>query len=284
MQIHFFVWASIWLAQLSPSLPPSIPYAWTTAVDSTQFLERRIPTPVGYERLAVAENSFAHWLRFLPLKPGRPSVRLYNGQLKSNQSAHHALINIDVGKRDLQQCADAVMRLKAEYDYAAQAYDRIKFRFTSGDEAAYTRWQAGYRPRINGNTVNWVKTHAPSSSHASFRSYMDIVFSYAGTYSLARDLPARSDNAPIQAGEIFIKGGFPGHAVIVIDVAVDSSSGERLFLLAQSYMPAQEMHILRNPNDPQLSPWYRSRPGPLTTPEWRFPAHSRKYFPDLLDQ
>lgn len=285
MQIHFFIWASLWLAQLTPApAPPTLPYSWTSAIDSTQFLERRIPTPAGYIRLAVTENSFAHWLRFLPLKPGRPEVKLYNGQLKGNQRAHHAVIDIDVGKRDLQQCADAVMRLKAEYDYASEAYDRINFRFTSGDEAAYTRWQQGYRARINGNQVNWVRTHAPSTEYSSFRAYMNLVFSYAGTYSLHRDLPSRADSSLIQAGEIFIKGGFPGHAVIIVDVAVDSSSGERLFLLAQSYMPAQEMHILRNPNDPQLSPWYRSQNGPLKTPEWRFEANSRKYFPDLLDQ
>lgn len=234
---------------------------------------------MGYTRSKVSDNSFAHWLRFLPLHAGRPQVKLYNGSLKGNQNAHHAIINIDVGKRDLQQCADAVMRLKAEYEYAAKAYDRINFRFTSGDEASYSRWRQGFRPRINGNQVNWVKSQSPNTSYRSFRSYMDIVFSYAGTYSLDRDLPSRADSAPIQAGEIFIKGGFPGHAVMVVDVAVDSSSGERLFLLAQSYMPAQEMHILRNPNDPQFSPWYRSQHGSLNTPEWQFPPNSRKYFP-----
>ncbi|MFK7926336.1 MAG: DUF4846 domain-containing protein [Bacteroidia bacterium] len=280
MQIHFFIWASLWLAQITPvPAPPTIAYSWTSEIDSTQFLERRIPPPIGYNRIDVVENSFAHWLRFLPLKAGRPDVMLYNGELKGNQSAHHAVIDIDVGKRDLQQCADAVMRLKAEYDYAAEAYDRINFRFTSGDEIAYTKWQKGYRVRVNGNKVYWVQTHAPSSGYSSFRAYMNLIFSYAGTYSLHRDLPSKADSFPIQAGEIFIKGGFPGHAVIVVDVAVDSSSGERLFLLAQSYMPAQEMHILRNPNDSKLSPWYRSQNGPLNTPEWRFPPNSRKYFP-----
>ena len=74
-------------------------------------LERRIAVPRGYARVPVAKNSFAAWLRGLPLKPGTPPVYLYNGQKKANQGAHCAVVNIDTGKADLQQCADAVIRL-----------------------------------------------------------------------------------------------------------------------------------------------------------------------------
>lgn len=55
-------------------------------------------------------------------------------------------------------------------------------------------------------------------------------------------------------GDVFIKGGFPGHAVMVVDIAVDESTQEKVFLLAQSYMPAQEIQILKNPNNSHLSP------------------------------
>jgi len=34
----------------------------------------------------------------------------------------------------------------------------------------------------------------------------------------------------------------------------ENSLGEKQFLLGQSYMPAQEMHILKSPND-ESSPW-----------------------------
>jgi len=47
--------------------------------------------------------------------------------------------------------------------------------------------------------------------------------------------------------------------------------GEKCFLLGQSYMPAQNIHILRNPNDPSRSPWYSTNFGAtLNTPEWTF--------------
>ena len=77
-----------------------------------------------------------------------------------------------------------------------------------------------------------------------------------------------------------VEGGFPGHAVLVVDMARDPVSGGRVFLLAQSYMPAQDLHILRNPNNARLDPWYALGSGlELTTPEWRFDWPALYRFP-----
>jgi hypothetical protein len=77
---------------------------------------------------------------------------------------------------------------------------------------------------------------------------------------------------------VFIQGGFPGHAVLVADVAEDAR-GRRAFLLVQSYMPAQEVHVLRNPAAP-ASPWYTARSsGVLETPEWVFRFADLRRFP-----
>jgi len=46
----------------------------------------------------------------------------------------------------------------------------------------------------------------------------------------------------LQPGDIFYHGGSPGLAFMVLDV-VENDLGNKMFLLAQSYMPAQEMHI-----------------------------------------
>jgi len=90
-----------------------------------------IPTPIGYKRIDVAEGSFAEYLINLSLKTKNNKVYLYNGELKYNQSAQFAVLKIDVGKRDLQQCADAVMRLRAEYLYEQKRYSDIHFNFAS---------------------------------------------------------------------------------------------------------------------------------------------------------
>jgi hypothetical protein len=264
-----------WLSAPAASTPAASTPAASTPAAST--IEGRIDVPKGYERQRARPGSYPAWLRGLPVKPGRPPVRLFNGSLKSNQEAHHIVLEIDVGARDRQQCADAVMRLRAEYLRQADMADQICFRFTDGTPARWTEWKQGMRPRISGHKTEWLKSAGADASYASFRRYLDIVFSYAGTFSLARELEPVADARHIEAWDVFIQGGFPGHAVLVVDVAEDARGG-RAVLLAQSYMPAQDIHVLRNPKSPD-NPWYTiDGNGPLSTPEWDFPAGSLRRF------
>jgi len=111
------------------------------------------------------------------------------------------------------------------------------------------------------------------------RRYLANLFVYAGSHSLERELSPRPLDE-IKIGDVFVQGGFPGHAALVVDLARHEESGETIFLLAQSYMPAQEMHVLKNPNDAGLSPWYRLPTGSdLVTPEWTFLATHLRSFP-----
>lgn len=74
----------------------------------------------------------------------------------------------------------------------------------------------------------------------------------------------------MQHGDVFIKGGFPGHAMIVVDIAVNNK-GQKIFMPAQSYMPAQDIHIVKNPMNENLGPWYELPAGDkIITPEWVF--------------
>ena len=85
-----------------------------------------IPVPDGYSRPYSESHSFATWLRQVRLKKDR-TVYLYNGKTKHNQSAQFAVLDITIGKKDLQQCADAVMRLRAEYLFSHKRYHDILF-------------------------------------------------------------------------------------------------------------------------------------------------------------
>lgn len=235
----------------------------------------RFPPPAGHYRTASSTNTFASFLGNLPLKPDGTPVHLFDGALKHTQDVHAAVLDMSVGGRDLQQCADALMRLRAEYLFATGRKDEITFNFTNGFKAPYTRWMKGERIRVNGNDCNWVTGGIASNDHASLLKYLDMVFTYAGTASLSKELHDRS-LSPIRPGHVFIQGGYPGHAVIVLDVATNPA-GEQLFLLAQSYMPAQEIHVLKNPLDPDLSPWFKLNDGDaLHTPEWTFAWSDRK--------
>ena len=130
---------------------------------------------------------------------------------------------------------------------------------------------------MTGNKTEWVQTAAASDSYDTFWKYLEFVFSYAGTLSLSKELKA-VPMADMQIGDVFIRGGSPGHAVIVVDMAADDS-GKKVFLLAQSYMPAQEIQILKNPANTDGSPWYAlDNSEEIVTPEWTFATTDLKRF------
>lgn len=244
------------------------------------LISERIGVPEGYRRITVPDGGFGEWLRNFKLKPGTPPVRLYNGNPKGNQSVHVAVLDIDAFQGDLQQCADSVMRLRAEYFYSRKRFDDIHFNFTSGDRIPFSRWSKGERPAVRGNTVVWTGGHAKGTARENFREYLKTVFTYAGTDSLSRELKPVSSPAEVLPGDMFIHGGFPGHVVLVVDVAERISDGKRIFLLAQGFMPAQDMHLLRNPNDEARSPWYVPGDGSrLVTPEYTFDWSELRRFP-----
>jgi len=212
-----------------------------------------IPVPQGYTRVPAGNGSFGAWLRQLELRNDN-IVYLHNGQPKRNQSAQFAVMKISVGEKNLQQCADAVMRLRAEYLLSSGRKHEIVF---------YDNDKNAYRP-------------GAQTDRPSFDRYLEQVFSWCGTLSLEQQLKKAKDPAEIRAGDVFIKGGSPGHAVMVIDVA-RNVHGKYIFMLCQSYMPAQDIHILRNPTDASMNPWYSLQEnGDLTTPEWVFQFQQRR--------
>jgi hypothetical protein len=203
-----------------------------------------IVLPSGYERVPLSNNSFGSFLRKQPLKK-ETTVYLYNGQPKRNQTAQYAVLNISVGKRDLQQCADAVMRLRAEY--LKQQQQLICFSDNAGKNYCWEQ----YKQR-------------------GWQSYLETVFGMCGTLSLEKELKPKTW-AQVTVGDVLIKGGSPGHAVIIVDMARHPQTGERIFLLAQSYMPAQDIHLLKNNSENDISPWYRvPKHNNIYTPEWTF--------------
>ena len=221
-----------------------------------------IPTPPGFHRLAAPPDDFTSWLRQLPLKKDR-TVFLYNGQPKHNQDAQYAVLDVSVGHQDLQQCADAVMRLRAEYLYAQHRFPEIDFYSEQG---------------VRLNFAGWADRHH-NYSRATFDSYLATVFAYCSTRTLEKALSPESFKK-LSDGDVLIRGGSPGHAMLVIDIAEDAH-GHRIYLLAQSYMPAQDIHIVKNPTEPGLSPWYRAdQSGPIIeTPEYTFTTNQLRTWP-----
>ena len=223
-----------------------------------------IPLPEGFERVPIEDTtSFAYFLRNLPLKPIGTPVYTYDGyEYWTTDYAYAVIDGYDPGNEDLQLCADAIIRIRAEWLWRNKRYDEIVFHFTNGDLCEYKRFAEGESFTIKNNKIVWYKDskkHDRDYSYEYFLAYLNWVFRYAGTISLEREL-SPVDIHDIQIGDVFIKGGSPGHAIIVVDVANDVKwhKGDKVFLVAESYMPAQDIHILKNMNNyrEKTSPWH----------------------------
>lgn len=255
-----------------PPLPPLARYDWLSEAggepSAREQLAAAIAPPAGARRVLLADGSFGAWLRGLPLLPEGAPVLLYSGATKPNQAAHFRVVDLDVGDRDLQQCADAVMRLRVEYQWAADQRRAIAFKLTDGTAWTFAAYLGGTRLKLVGKKAELQPGSPRPATRETLRGYLRTLFTYAGTASIAAELPRR-ELAGLTAGDVLVQGGFPGHAVLVLDLAEDDQ-GRRYFLLGQSYMPAQQFHVLNNPSEPDLSPWYRA--DALTTgamtPEW----------------
>ena len=223
--------------------------------DGAKIIDR-IKAPQGYNRIANKNNTWKYYLQNLPLKPDGSKILDYRGNPISNQSEHVAVVDLEIGNKDLQQCADAIIRLRSDYLYSQKRVDEIKFHFTSGDLYSWKDHSSGIRPLVNGNKVSFSKKTGEDLSDGNYRKYLDIIFNYAGTISITKEMKKLNDNKEITAGVVMANPGSPGHALIVIDEAINST-GEKIFLLAQGYTPAQSIHILSNPFDKSISPWYK---------------------------
>jgi len=238
-------------------------------------LATRINPPENYKRMQEDEKSFTAFMRNLILKADGSPILLYNGEEKSNQSDHVAVFDIEIGDKDLQQCADSIIRVYAEYYWSIGEYDKIAFHLTNNFLMEYLKWRDGYRLSVSGNDTSWIKSAEYDDTYDNFLAYLEIVFMYAGTISLnSEGIDINTED--IEPGDMFIKGGSPGHCVLVIDM-VENNKGEKAFLLAQGYMPAQEFHVLINPLH-EDDPWYYAEEltYPVKTPQWTFEEKSLK--------
>lgn len=209
------------------------------------FTADTIPTrfilPAGYTRVKPQPGSFGAYLQNLPLKPRNAQALTYKGDVARTDIYTAAIVDMSIGTQDLQQCADAVMRLRGEYLYQQKNYKAISFNFTSGFKCDFVHYADGYRYQ----NERWVLKAKKDYSYKNFMRYMTLVFSYAGTLSLEKELHTVQNPADLKAGDVFIRGGSPGHCFLVMDVAVNSS-GKKQFLLAQSFMPAQSIQLLQH--------------------------------------
>lgn len=218
-------------------------------------LSTRVLIPEGFTRVNYPEGSFQKYIQDYTLLPFQAKIINYDGNEYMYQSGHIGILNIPVPSNGLQQCADALIRIRAEYLWDTHQKDKIGFNFTSGHYCSWLQYAEGYRPKINGSKVVFQKTAQANHSKANFYKYLDLIYMYAGTQSLYDELSTVHTIEAIEVGDMLINPGSPGHVVLIADIATNAE-GKKLFILAQGNTPAQSVHILKNLNNSGISPWY----------------------------
>ena len=87
----------------------------------------RVLLPKGYKRVKYPDNSFETYLRNYPLKEHGSKIINYDGSEYFAQNWHDAILEVPVPKNGLQQCADALMRIRAEYLWEQNRKNEIGF-------------------------------------------------------------------------------------------------------------------------------------------------------------
>lgn len=198
--------------------------------------------PDGYTR--VLENKYHEWITSLEITT-KEEVKTFDGDTIYGLGDYYAgKFTYDIGDENLHQCADAAIYLNAKYHFDTGNLDRITYHFTNGKRYGFKQWTSGLTPLVTGNKSKLVI--GPEKSNNTFREYLDIIFMYAGSWSLEKYDTFEVDLKDMMVGDIFIQGGFPGHTISVVDVVINKKTNNKLYMLAESYMPAQEQYILSN--------------------------------------
>lgn len=215
-------------------------------------LDVAFPPPAGAVRVP-GEDGFGAWLAARTLDRADAPIRTHDGRV-----VHHdgRRVELSLVPGDLQQCADSLLRLRATW--LRQIGRPVVFHATSGDPLPWARYREGERPWVDGGRIRW-----RPGGDGTFPGYLRHLFVWAGTASLAaHDTVPDTEPHP---GDVLVDPGFPGHAVMLLDVA---RRGEETFVLVgEGFMPAQDFHVERGPH----AGWWRWGPG-IDLPAWRFGA------------
>ena len=213
-------------------------FALIFTLKAQNTISTRIPLPAN----AVREKAtgFGAFLQKFPLLPAGSKVKYYNGGESPLESNNGGILDINIGQSDLMQCADAVMYLRALYLKSQQKQEHIAFHFVNGMLCEYETYKKGYR--FNGKS--WSQSAGRVYDDSLFEPYMRLVFAYSSTLSLEKELTPVNSWANLKVGDCFIRGGSPGHVFIVTDKM--QSNGKTYFALAQGFMPAQSVHLVKH--------------------------------------
>ncbi len=240
----------------TPACTPSANF--NSLVDSNgNTIATRFKVPDGWERIYAEPNSFAQYLRELPLLADGTPLLFHDGK-PCDIPAHAAILDKDMPKH-FEQCADTVIHIYSDYLYKTQQYNKLKFTFNNGFICDFLHFAQGYRPNSSLNGWETCADYWKGTDERVYKVYLEYVFLYANTASLFEYDTKKADPNNVKIGDMFIVPGFPGHVVMVCDVIRHRTTGELRFMTLQGSMPAVQAHVMMNALEPEFSPWQNTR-------------------------
>ncbi|MDR1406197.1 MAG: DUF4846 domain-containing protein [Prevotellaceae bacterium] len=237
----------------------------------------RFDVPHGYQRTDTTPASFAFFLRHLPLLPSGTPVKFHDGAANAACSPA-AVIDMETGDKNLQQHAQAVMRLWAEYLFEQQRFPDIHFHIDNGERIPYEQWAEGMKLVIDGKAY-WTKTPSNPRQYRTFRRYLNFIFTNSSFRTLAQDVELST--APhIAPGDMLTPGNDTDSVVVMIlDAAVHRQTGEMVVLLVSGGSPAQSLHVLQNTaEDHTAGAWFPVKNGTVAAGKMSFSTAQRYRF------
>ena len=241
---HIFVCLILFFPQSRLSQFLANPDPGSTDVDSSQTVQSRFHSPAGFHRVAVSPNSFGNYLRNMKLLPAGAPVKDYRGRIKvaAEDSTVAAVLDYDIRGKKLEQCMDIIIRFYAEYLISQGREDEIAFYLPVNFLLKWNDWKQGFRPVHRGIKINLIKNKPADSSRHSFDEYLNEIFYHSNTQTAYFNY-RRVEFDDIQIGDFIVKKGRRGHAVLILDLAVDSL-GNKVALIGQGDTPARQFYLM----------------------------------------
>jgi hypothetical protein len=245
-----------------------------------ETIATRFQPPGGFQRTPVLPGNYGHWLRNLPLLPEKSPVKDYLGKIRntSNDTTIAAVVDYDIQGKKLEQCMDIIIRFRADFLRLRGRENEISFYLPVNFLLKWYDWKQGSRPHFQGIRLNLIQNNPPDSSEKSYEDYLWTIFYHSNTQTAYFNYP-KVKLEDLQIGDFIVKKGSRGHAVLIVDLAVDRD-GNKIALVGQGDTPARQFHILNNRNHHAWFPIDRAQEYPPLPIRKKMYWEGLRRFPD----
>jgi hypothetical protein len=164
------------------------------------------------------------------------------------------VVDMDIKGRRLEQCMDILVRLYTEFLWKKNQGDNLQLPLPGGYWLKWKEWSEGFRPVFKGIDVKIIKSSKSDTTYSAYKSFLNTVYSESHTQQFFHAyLPI--DRTDVKIGDIIIKKGTKGHAVMIVDMAINEQ-GDMIALIGNGDTPACQVFILRYNKETPWVPLY----------------------------